>query len=354
MALVPAAIGADGRSILLCTLGASWAVVVEAFAFLAPSVVDLYAQHPERAALEAERREHALREPDEVWVLSTSNAVVAAKDAAPGSELWEWWRGIDRRPVLRVWVASDVGALASPRECASMTELTLRVALLGAERARGGQLVMSLAGGRKTMSADLQRAALTFGCQGLVHVVGTEPLPPELRNPAPTLLRGPLPAALAGALRPVVVGRAGRSELLDLATADRPAVTSERYPISLADPCDAEVLRYSDWRLVDGPSGGLLGELERRELEAHALLGNFLASVQLAEAHENWRSLYRLPPARIEELRRTRLGPEHAAWLERLPRAELHCHLGGLLDRAAQREVARAVWDTATNAERSR
>lgn len=85
-----------------------------------------------------------------------------------------------------------------------------------------------------------------------------------------------------------------------------------------------------------------------------ALVGNYLGAIQAAESNQSWASLFRLPPARIDELRRTRLGPEHRTWLERLPRAELHCHLGGLLERSGQRAVARAVWDGASRGERAR
>ncbi|WP_187292329.1 hypothetical protein [Candidatus Symbiobacter mobilis] len=34
------------RNILLCTLCASWAVIPEVFGWLAPAMLDLYAQHP--------------------------------------------------------------------------------------------------------------------------------------------------------------------------------------------------------------------------------------------------------------------------------------------------------------------
>ena len=43
------------KNILLCTLGASWAVVAEIFGWLAPQHLDLYAHHPARAELDALR-----------------------------------------------------------------------------------------------------------------------------------------------------------------------------------------------------------------------------------------------------------------------------------------------------------
>ncbi|MBK9444470.1 MAG: hypothetical protein IPN53_25660 [Comamonadaceae bacterium] len=69
-----------------------------------------------------------------------------------------------------------------------------------------------------------------------------------------------------------------------------------------------------------------------------------MAQLALTEHHDNWRSLYRLPPAQIDALRHTPLGPEHAGWLAALPKADLHRHLGGCLDLTAQRAVARCIW----------
>ncbi len=59
------------KNILLCTLGASWAVVAEIFGWVAPQHLDLYAHHPDRAELDAQRQQHQLAAPDELWICST-------------------------------------------------------------------------------------------------------------------------------------------------------------------------------------------------------------------------------------------------------------------------------------------
>jgi len=71
-----------------------------------------------------------------------------------------------------------------------------------------------------------------------------------------------------------------------------------------------------------------------------------------SEKHENWRSLYRLPPAQIEALRQTPLTPADRPWLVEMPKADLHRHLGGCLDLADQRRVGRAVWEALSAGER--
>ncbi len=337
-------------NILLCTLGASWAVIPEIFGWLAPDILDLYAHHPQRAALDALRLQNDLRAPDEIWICTTEGE----QTHKSLGYLHEWWQHLGAPLPLRIWKAAGTNQLATQTECDHIRELTLRVVLLATEQLGGGmagpntpgargQLVLSLAGGRKTMSADLQSAGLMFGTQACLHVVGPEPMPPALlaREPdekalQPALFAAPLAPELAQAITPLIAAVGQRNELLDIELDGR-RVTSAAFglPMAAADqPCA--------WPL---PAAGatLHAELTRRQREGTQLLGNFLAQIARSEHHENWRSLYRLSPAQIETLRSTRLGPEHAQWLTALPKADLHRHLGGCLSLAAQRRVAQAI-----------
>ena len=327
-------------AILLCTLGASWAVVAEVFGWLAPDVVDLYAHHPQHTELAALRRQYELPRPDELWICTTEGE----QTHASLTQLRHWWRLLGEPLPLRVWTAAGTDQLASQHECAHIRELTLRVTLLASERS-AGRLVLSLAGGRKTMSADLQAAGSVLGARAWLHVVGPEPMPPallgresEYKAALPELLTQPLPAALAQAVMPLVAGSGQRHELLDIAIEER-AVCSRHFPLPLPLPGQA-----CAWPL---PAEGatLTRELQQRQQQSGHLLGNFLAQLAQTEQHENWRSLYRLLPARIQQLRQTPLAPAHRPWLRDLPKADLHRHLGGCLDLAAQRQVAQAIWD---------
>lgn len=331
------------QNILLCTLGASWAVIPEIFGWLAPDVLDLYAHHPARATLDALRAEHGLRRPDELWICTTEGA----QTQFSLQQLNAWWQRLGAPLPLRVWTAAGTDQLATQAECDHIRELTLRVTLLASEAAGpAGQLVLSLAGGRKTMSADLQSAGTLFGAQAWLHVVGPDPLPTALmartdeqKVAQPALFSAPLAAELAQSITPLVAGTGQRNELLDIAINGH-SITSAAYPLPLAlvgTPCA--------WALPGPGHDALHRELERRQRQSSQLLGNFLASVAQTEHHENWRSLYRLPPADIARLRSTSLTPAHTDWLAQLPKADLHRHLGGCLDVPAQRRVAHAIWD---------
>jgi len=329
------------KNILLCTLGASWAVIPEVLGWLAPDVLDLYAHHPQRAKLDALRQQHQLQAPDELWVCTTQGTQAAASLAG----LHAWWQRLGAPLPLRVWEAAGTDQLASQHECDHMRELILRTTLLASEHcAGGGQLLLSLAGGRKTMSADLQSAGALFGAHAWLHVVSPEPAPaalfartPEQKAEQPTLMAQALVADLAVCITPLVAGRGQRNELLDIAM-DGQRIDSASFALPLATP--AQTLA---WPLPE-TGDALHRELMRRQTQSSQLMGNFLAQLAQAEHHENWRSLYRLPPAQIELLRQTPLSPAHTDWLTALPKADLHRHIGGCLDIAAQRLVAEQIW----------
>lgn len=331
------------NNILLCTLGASWAVVPEVFGWLAPQLLDLYAHHPHRRALDELRARHGLRAPDELWICTTEGA----QTQTSLSQLSDWWQRLGSPVPLRIWAAAGTDQLATQAECDHIRELTLRVVLLATEYVGAeGQLVLSLAGGRKTMSADLQSAGTLFGAHAWLHVVGPDPLPPamlgstnELKAAQPTLFAAPLARELAQAITPLIVGAGQRNELLDIPMDGR-SVSCAAFPLPLAwpeQPCA--------WS-VSPAETSLHQELQRRQRESSQLMGNFLAQVARSEHHENWRSLYRLPPARIAGLRDTLITEHHADWLRALPKADLHRHIGGCLDLNAQRVVAQAIWSS--------
>lgn len=323
-------------SVLLCSLGASWAVIPEVLGWLAPGVVDLYAHHPDKAQLDALREKQGLIAPEELWICTTGG------DTANRSltRLQTWWQALAMPLPLRIWVAEGTDQLASQAECLHLRELILRTALLASDTlAPGGQLVVSLAGGRKTMSADMQEAGALFGARAWLHVVGPEPMPEALRKAEIGLFAEPLPPDLALAVMPLIAGTGTRSELLDVLL-DGKRVTSARFLLPL--PPSGQTC---SWALPDD-GASLHLELADRQREGSQLLGNYIAEVSRQDHYENWRSLYRLAPARIEQLRQTQLDNRHAAWLAHLPKADLHRHLGGCLHIAAQRTVAQAIWDS--------
>ncbi|MGI9211915.1 MAG: CRISPR-associated ring nuclease [Methylococcaceae bacterium] len=329
------------NSILLCTLGVSWAVIPEAYALLDPDDLPLYQHHPQADSLERLRQEYSLVAPGEIWVCTTQGQ----RTTEGIKKLQAWINQLHQPPILRVWQAKGTDELANHEECRHIRELIFRACLHAAQRVCSGQLILSLAGGRKTMSADLQEAGALFGCHALLHVIGREGLPDCLRAPEPETLAHPLAADVCSYVLPLAVGSGQRSELLDVDFEHRGRVSAERFGLCLPD--NAGVIAWTQ------PDEWLIDEIVQRQKAGSRLLGNFLQGLGRHEHHENWRSLYRLPPARIDALRQTALDESHRDWLSQLPKADLHRHVGGCLDLEAQIGVGRAVWEDMTEYERA-
>jgi adenosine deaminase len=329
--------------ILLATLGGSWQVIPEVVAVLAPSRCDLYNKHPDQRLLASLRYQSNIDDLDELWIITSDS--LRTKE---GIRLISEWNGLLKHPLrLRVFIAVGTGQVSSPFELGHLRELVFRTTLLASET---GKVVCSLAGGRKTMSADLQRAASLFGASGLLHVVGPESIQEQqsLGSNSPAYWTHSLPVNLAALLMPAFVGRYTRRETLDTEWEDCPPVHAHRFPLLTTGSLSVnnQIIYFTP------DTQSLVDEAERREENAGQLLSNYLAQIASNEKHENWRHLYRLSPVDIDRLRNTRLNPAHRELIRRLPKAELHCHLGGIPDIEAQQAIGQAIWDDMTGEQR--
>lgn len=318
--------------ILLATLGATWQVMPEIVAFLAADKCPLYAHHNQPKALQEAARACRLASIDELWVITSSGEkTIAGIDA-----IQQWSAGLTQPLVLRIFIAKDTNEVTTPQELEILRELIFRAVLYANEC---GRVVCSLAGGRKTMSADLQRAASLFGALGLLHIVAPDPLPAELKNYSPEFWQTPLPEAVASQLLPAFIGSYQRRESMDAVADANERISSENYPLPVAA---TKCVFFQ----LDGKS--LVNSAELRERDAQQLLSNYLAEIAQNERHANWRHLYRLKPASIARLRNESVNASHQALIRSLPKAELHCHLGGILTLEQQITVAQSIWDGLT------
>ncbi|MFN3612606.1 adenosine deaminase family protein [Tepidimonas sp.] len=163
-------------------------------------------------------------------------------------------------------------------------------------------------------------------------------MPDELRgHPDPALFTAALPAALARAVMPVVVGQGQADESLQVPDADGVVVSGEHFPLPLPE----SVIR---WRPARGERL-LSDEIARRQRQGARLVRNFVSTMTAGDVYPNWPGLLRLSPPDLDRLRKTVLTAEHRALLQRLPKVDLHRHLGGCLDLAGQRRVGQSLWE---------
>ncbi len=321
-----------GRGVLVCTLGGSWLVVPEILGYLDPGRFRVFP----RSWWEG-RPAPPVSPPAEVWAVATLGKPEGIR------KLRAYWQGQGLPDAgLRIFAPEGMDDVATPGDNHRMAELIHRLVL--AARNRDGPVVCSLAGGRKTMSTLLQQAAAAFGADRVFHVVSSEQADRATWGLDPEeVARAGLPEEIARDIHPVDLGRVEGFEGVEWEVHDLRALRSADFPVPgvfRADPGVEEVALAPPW---------LYEEVAVRRAEAERIAGNYFFEILREDARDNFRSLYRLNPTRIRQLRETRLGADPArkaedlAWLRRLPKADLHCHLGGVAEPAELAEIAAAV-----------
>ncbi len=190
---------------------------------------------------------------------------------------------------------------------------------------RDTRVFISIAGGRKTMTSDLHSAGHALGCEGFIHVIAAQD--GERRN----ILQYPpsaVPEDLVNNYTPLWYGTTRRNSHL-LATIDQSKETlSLPYTASSGVINLAEVLPLSDRSLTD--------RLEESLRQAW----NVFSHSHNQRLVRNFPILHRLDDQDIERLSTTPIDEDTA---RKIPKIDLHCHLGGCLSIADTVAIAAAA-----------
>lgn len=318
-------------NILLTTFGQTWPIIPEIAGLTNPGDVPLFNNYQDRRHLENFRQLAGGTTVDEIWVIMTQ-----AQDSLIAYQKVEDWYGLLQNPKfsLQKFECPGTEKLASAEECRLMTDFILRVFLHAKSSINSGHLLVSLAGGRKTMSADMQRAAYLFGCQLLFHVADSLNVDAVLRSPllsAKSLTASLPPSEIAGVF-PVVVAQNLTEQMVTLLP--KPLNSSD-YPIH-------------------SHNTDLIDTIDAREQQSSNLLYNAYFQRRVQNPVSYFHGLQLLPPNHIQQLENQYIGHDEKnaeseiKWLQELPKADLHCHLGGVLDSAGMIGAALANHEAVT------
>ena len=255
--------------VLLCSLGTSWLVVPEAFYFLPPGPAGFSAVH----------------------VLTTASPRIDV----PVAEVKAWFASHARQTTLTVSRVAAFTDLLTEDDHQRFEEVLFRwILAVAPDRA---ERHLCIAGGFKTMSASMQRAASLFGAAEVFHVLAPE----SVRDTAAFTA-----ALTAGEIRPIRLGaEAGWPQLA--------ALVSRDFPLQAPGP-----------DLVSAPDRHLTHRIAHLQAAQQNLAKHF-ADI----AHLPFPSLATRSPAQLAWLREPVQPTGDRAWIAALPKIELHCHLGG-------------------------
>lgn len=285
---------------LLVSLGTSWAIVPEAFHLLPPGPSGFSAVH----------------------VLTTASPKIDR-----GIECVRQWFS-HHHPTVALTITRVDGFvdLRSEDDHFTFEEVLYRWVLASAPEP--STRYVCLAGGFKTMSAAMQKAAAVLGAHEVFHVLAEPGYPTD----TPGQLREArteeeIADSLArGAIRHLRLGREGGWPQLRAAWASN-------YPLVTVQSDGPE--RYV--RAADQRFRSRLRELVDR---SHRIAENWIDV-----AHLPFAELATWPPAELAWLREP-LQPTSQAdahWVAALPKIELHCHLGGFATHGPELAAIRAA-----------
>ncbi len=262
---------------LLCSVGTSWAVVPEAMALLGPGGFS------------------------EVHVLTTASAKIS-----PGLD--QLLRFFERHPVPHFSISRVQGFddLRSEQDHVLFEEVLWRWLLHHAPDPT--TRYVCLAGGYKTISAAMQRAAALFGAAEVFHVLCEPRFGPD-RNREASTLEEVEEAIREKALRFVRLGpEPGWPQLRRLPASSFPLEGTPDFPV----------------RWVKTANMGLREHVEAVLERSRHILASWESLSDLPlPAVAAW------PPSLLQWLREPLQWDSDRSWVHALPKVELHCHLGG-------------------------
>ncbi len=304
------------NNLLITTLGTSWQVVPELLSVTNPSQYDFFCSSKEACEL---RSQYNIQNVDEAWIITT-------KGTRDLEKLTAWARHWNFK--LKIFICDGVDSFENQDEILKMRSLIYRVVLAGKERSK--KLYLSLSGGRKTMSADMQEAGNLFGCDAMIHVVDkdfykNQELQKKMRED--TLLDSPS-EEYSLYFVPLVVNSNLKPSLVICADTER--ICSKDYPLDYEEKDElVQTVVYSEDRSLERV-------VQKRKEHSNQLFANFYEMISgKTDAKRNlFRKLYFLHPDILRKLKNYKLGLDEIRdrkIIQAMPKAELHSHLGGVL-----------------------
>lgn len=289
--------------LLITTLGVSWQIVPELLGFTNPQKYDFF---KENADVEYLRKSENIVPIDECWIVTTDNNQDIPK-------LLAWATTWDI--TLKIVICKGVFEFKNNTEIKKMRSLIYRTVYTGIQHAT--TVYLSLSGGRKTMSADMQEAGNLFGCTAMLHVIDIKSIPPALRED--TLCDNNV-GQYANDFLPILINK----------NIEQSLIVFEAFN-------ENDLLKmHGDTKLLIDDDGSMADKIIELKNQSSHLYSNFYSNITLKKTGSGlFKKLYFLHPQKLKKLAQYRIAEnieQSRKLLSKLPKAELHSHLGGVLN----------------------
>ncbi|MDR2419212.1 MAG: hypothetical protein LBD79_09185 [Treponema sp.] len=205
-------------NILVTTLGMSWQIIPELISFTNHLVYDYFTGNESVQLL---REKHFISPVDECWVITIENQPDVGKILAWANH----WHSI-----VKIAHCKNIRNFSTSEEIQRMRSFIYRVVLKASSLTTdsAGKLYLSLSGGRKTMSADMQEAGNLFGCNAMLHIIDCKKIPHEQKDDPLT----EEPGKYAQYFMPVIINESVQPSFI--ISADETRIVSADYPFEFS------------------------------------------------------------------------------------------------------------------------
>ena len=294
-------------SILIASLGVTIESIIEVLGFINADTLGFYKNHPNFQAIQHIQRTHfKKKEVQEIWLYSTNQANVQSyKD-----KLDYFCQKNQQKMITRLYILpfADIDTT----EHANMAkEFALR--LLYKAQATQEPVFISLTGGRKTMASDLYFAGTLFGCDGFIHILSKKDQNSDITFHDKKA--DSIPASEIQYFTPLLYGQTKGDSAIKTIEVGNPL-------FSLGEIKNKHIILIEEQDLA---TCGLQKEVEQRLQKAANLLINNTDKY----IFYNFPILQSCSAELFGQLKETRVASIHH--VKKLPKIDLHCHLGGCL-----------------------
>lgn len=319
----------NNKTLLIGTLGTSWAILPELLGFTNYPEIKLFSKHPYIKTITKD-----LPKIDEIWLATTSGP----RTNLALTNIYKWQSLLNLENIIIRAFSPNIEDITNSKDAIMMRELIFRMAFTGTETFGVKNVVYCLAGGRKTMSSDIQRAAELFGGSSIFHIVDAK----RLNDDSPETLSNELDENEASIFSPIIVNKnLISSEIVQYEKID---LLPHKSPLQdfISKTQNNEIINI----LLTETS--LTNAIEERQNKAETILNNYADFVNDSEGIP-FQALYTLPKPVILSLKQQKIGNhlheknKELEWINSLPKTDLHCHLGGIADASELVEIAQAT-----------